>query len=338
MVINKESIKKSTKKFLGLSNAERSEIAILRSKGYSLRAIAKSLGRSPNTISYEIRTNSVGGEYHPIKAKIKSRASRKRRRWQWMKLETDHKLQEFVISKLKAHWNPEEIAGYLKNHPELGLSVSAPHIYKWLHSPYGQAYCQYLYSKRYNKKPRSKNKTKRVMIPNRISITERPEGALDRIEPGHLEFDSVVSSKHSGSKYALAVVQDRTTRLVRAKLVPSLKPGSYAKAILSLTKGLRALSLTTDNGIENKDHSQITKEIGATVYFTDPYSSWQKGGVENANKMIRRYFPKGTDFGEVTQQQVDQAIALINQKPRKILGFKSALECSIEKGLILQVS
>lgn len=326
---------KPNKKFLGLSDSERSEIAILLSKSYSLRSIARSLGRSPNTISYEVRTNSVSGSYDPIKAKVKSRALRKRRRWQWMKLSTDHKLQDFVKLKLKAHWSPEEIAGYLKNSPELSLSVSAPNIYKWLYSSRGQAYCQYLYSKRYNKKPRKNNKTKRVMIPDRISITERPEAIDNRIQPGHLEFDSVVSSKRSGSKYALAVIQDRTTRLVRAKLVPNLKPRGYSKVILSLTKGLKILSLTTDNGIENKDHQSITKNTGAPVFFTDPYSSWQKGGVENANKMIRRYFPKGTDFSKITQAQVDQAIALINQKPRKILGFKSAIQCSVEKGLIL---
>lgn len=339
LVTTKEIIKlkKSTKKFLGLSNAERSEIAILLSKDYSLRSIAKSLGRSPNTISYEIRANSTDGEYDPLKAKAKARVSRRKRRWQWMKLETDHKLQEFVVSKLKAHWSPEEIAGYLKNHPELGLSVSAPHIYNWLYSSYGQLYCQYLYSKRYKPKPR-RDKPKKQMIPNRVSIAERPDTVELRLESGHFEFDSVVSSKRSGSKYALAVVQERATRLIRARIVPSLKPGSYAKTILSLTKGLKTLSLTTDNGIENKDHSQITKETGASVYFTDPYSSWQKGSVENANKMIRRYFPKGTDFSKVTQEQLDQAIVLINQKPRKILGFKSAIEYSIEKGLILQVS
>ena len=122
---------------------------------------------------------------------------------------------------------------------------------------------------------------------------------------------------------------------MKAELVPNLKPRNYSEVILSLTKELRILSLTTDNGIENRDHKDITKSTGAPVFFCDPYSSWQKGGVENANKMIRRYFPKGTDFSEVTQEEVDQAIALINQKPRKILGFKSAIQCSVEKGLIL---
>lgn len=174
------------------------------------------------------------------------------------------------------------------------------------------------------------------MIPDRISIVDRPEAALNRIEVGHCEYDSVVSSKRSGSTFALAVVTERSSRLVRAALVPNLKPVGYAEAIVTLTNGLGLKSLTTDNGIENKQHMIITKKTGAPVFFTDSYSSWQKGGVENANKMLRRYFPKGTDFATVSQTDVDDALARINNKPRKILGYKSSLQVAKEKGLILE--
>jgi IS30 family transposase len=94
--------------------------------------------------------------------------------------------------------------------------------------------------------------------------------------------------------------------------------------------------MTTDNGIENKQHRIVTKNTGTPVFFTDPYSSWQKGGVENANKMLRRYFPKGTDFATVSQTDVVYALTLINNKPRKILGYKSSLQIAEEKGLILE--
>ena len=159
--------------------------------------------------------------------------------------------------------------------------------------------------------------------------------ALDRLDPGHCEYDSVVSSKRSQSTSALAVLQERTTRLVRARLVPNLNPEPYAKTITDMTVGLSIASLTTDNGIENKQHKAVTQATGAKVYFTDPYASWQKGGVENANKMIRRYFPKGTNFSNVTQEQVDSVLWTINNKPRQSLGFKSALQCAREKGLLL---
>lgn len=328
-----------TTKYVGLSSAERSEIQILREKDHSIRSIALALNRSPNTISREIKVNSVDGAYSAKKAKQKSRVSRRSRRYQWQKIEHYPKLHAFIIQMLAPpnDWSPNVIAGYLKNKQHTLPYVSAPQIYEWLYSSRGQPYAQYLCTQRYKSKPHRKNKTERVMIPDRVSITERPLDALDRAIPGHMEYDSVVSGKRSGSTYALAVLQDRTSRLVRAQLVRNLKPEPFASTVVDLTGGLKVLSLTTDNGIENKQHKLITKQVAGNpaVYFTDPYSSWQKGGVENANKMIRRYFPKGTNFAHVTQEQVDQALWTINNKPRQSLGFKSAIQCAREKGLLL---
>lgn len=332
-------------KYVGLSSAERSEIEILKCRGYSLRKIAEVLGRSPNTISREIKVNSVTCEstgkleYVAKKAKTKSRLSRRSRRYQWQKIEHDPKLWLFVIEHLKLHWNPDEISKYLKAHPELGSYVSMRQIYEWLRSSKGQPYCQYLYSGRYHPKKHRTNKTERVMIPDRVSIEQRPVAALGRVEPGHMEYDSVVSGKAYGkpkSTFALAVLTERATRLVMVRIVPNLRPQGFAEAIAGLANNINVRSFTTDNGIENKQHTLVTQNTGAPVFFTDPYSSWQKGGVENANKMLRRYFPKGTDFAKITQMQVDQAVALINQKPRKVLGYKSAIQCAVEKGLFRQ--
>jgi IS30 family transposase len=326
----------TTKKYVGLSDAERSEIEILRSKGYSRRKIAAALGRSPNTISREIKVNTVAGEYVARKAKAKSRLSRKSRRYQWQKIEQHPSLRDFIIERLAPphDWSPRAISGHLQHWQTKLPYVSTMQIYAWLYSSRGQLYCQYLYSERYHPRRRLANKTERVMIPDRLSITERA-AVETRVEAGDWEYDSIVSSKRSQSTYSLAVVQDRATRLVRAGLVPNLRPVPYATVISGLVGGLLVHTLTTDNGIENKAHADITSNTGAAVYFTDPYSSWQKGGVENANKMIRRYFPKGTDFSTVTQAQVDQAISRINNKPRRCLGFKSALQCAVEKGLLL---
>ena len=304
-----------------------------------MRKIAEVLGRSPNTISREIKVNSVAGEYTAKKAKAKSRVSRRSRRYQWQKIENYPALWLFVAEHLAPpyDWSPRAISGYLRTQQTILPYVSTTQIYAWLYSSRGQPYCQYLYSERYHPRRRHKNKTERVMIPNRVSITERPVAALDRFEPGHCEYDSIVSTKRSKSTAALAVLQERTTRLVRAKLVSGLKPAPYAAAIIRLASGMRVCTMTTDNGIENKQHKLITEKTGAPVFFTDPYSSWQKGGVENANKMIRRYFPKGTDFSTVSQAEVDQVVSRINNKPRQCLGFKSALQCAVEKGLLLDV-
>lgn len=325
------------KKASKVTDAERCEIDILHSKGYSARSIAKALGRSPNTIADELKRNSYqDGRYVTARAKQKAYVRRKYAKYQGKKIQEDDELRSFIVRKLSEKWNPDEIAGYLKNNPNVGLYASKTAIYEWLHSEWGQQYCPLLYSKRYRCKPRKQNKSDRVMIPDRTSITERPLAALGRIEPGHCEYDSVVSSRRSGSTAALAVLVERSSRLVRARLVPNLKPEPYAKTIIELANDLHTCSLTTDNGIENKQHILVTKKTGTPVFFTDPYSSWQKGSVENANRMLRRYFPKGTDFAKVNETDVVYALRCINNKPRKILGYKSSLQVAKEKGLILE--
>lgn len=325
------------KKASKITDAERSEIDILHGKGYSARSIAKALGRSPNTIAAELKRNSYqDGRYIAARAKQKAYVRRKYARYQGKKIQEDDGLRAFIILKLSERWNPDEIAGYLRVNPALGLYASKTAIYEWLRSAWGQQYCVLLYSQRYQRKPRRKNKTDRVMIPDRTSITERPLAALGRVELGHCEYDSIVSSKRSGSTAALAVVAERSSRLIRASLVPNLKPEPYATTISRLVQGLNTRTMTTDNGIENRHHRLITRKTGAPVFFTDPYSSWQKGGVENANKMLRQYFPKGTDFATVSQTDVVYALECINNKPRKILGYKSSLQVAKEKGLILE--
>lgn len=325
------------KKASKITDAERSEIDILHGKGYSARSIAKALGRSPNTIAAELKRNSYqDGRYIAARAKQKAYVRRKYARYQGKKIQEDDELRAFIILKLSERWNPDEIAGYLRVNPALGLYASKTAIYEWLRSAWGQQYCVLLYSQRYQRKPRRKNKTDRVMIPDRTPITERPLAALGRVELGHCEYDSIVSSKRSGSTAALAVVAERSSRLIRASLVPNLKPEPYATTISRLVQGLNTRTMTTDNGIENRHHRLITRKTGAPVFFTDPYSSWQKGGVENANKMLRQYFPKGTDFATVSQTDVVYALECINNKPRKILGYKSSLQVAKEKGLILE--
>jgi len=328
---------KLMKKAAKLHDAERSEIEILHNRGYSARSIARVLGRSPNTIAQELLRNSYrDGRYVAARAKQKAYVRRKYAKYQGKKIEEQNELRSFIVRKLGEKWNPDEIAGYLKCHPNMGMYVSKSTIYEWLHSARGQAYCPLLYSRRYRRKPRKQHKTDRVTIPERTSITERPVAALNRAEAGHCEYDSIVSGKRTGSKAALAVLVERSSRLVRASLVTTLKPEAYAQTVITLAKDLRPRSLTTDNGIENKQHRLITKSIGTPVFFTDPYSSWQKGSVENANRMLRQYFPKGTDFATVTETDVVTALTLINNKPRKILGYKSSLQIALEKGLIVE--
>ncbi len=325
------------KKYLGLSDAERSELEILRNRKCSTREIAQALKRSPNTISYEIKTNSVNGEYIALKAKRKSRDSRRSRRYQWRKIEHAPALRAFIIEHLSPphHWSPDSIAGYLTHQQTELPTVGKDQIYAWLYSAYGQPYCHHLLSKRYRPKHRKGNKTERVMIPNRISITERPTVVDGRTRPGDWEGDTVVSGKNTHAKEALAVTQERLTKLIGARLIPNLKPASFTKATNGMLAGKLTRTLSLDNGIENKEHKDISSATGAAVFFCDPYSSYQKGGVENANKMLRRYVPKGCDLSMFSQAQIDQFVLTINSKPRRCLGFKSAIQLANEKGIYL---
>jgi IS30 family transposase len=294
------------KKAKKLSHAERDEIEILLGKGYSERAIAEVLCRSPNTISYEVRVI------------------------QWKKIDNNESLKAFITDKLALHWNPDEIAGYMRKQ-KLSFYASKTAIYTWLRSAPGQRYCVHLYSKRYRVKKR-KPKGKREMIPNRVSIDARPKGIANRFRFGHCEADTVVGKK--GTKGGVSTFQERTSRLLQGRKVISMSSREHHQVQKEMADLVQAKTVTEDNGIENKEH----EKLGIPIYFCDPYSSWQKGGLENGNKMFRRYFPKGTDFEKVSQQQIDQTFFRINSKPRKILGYRSALEVARSGGIINNMS
>lgn len=313
-----------------LTRAERLEISILLEKGYSQRAVARAVERSPNTISYELRKNSVLGQYNPRKADAKARVRKHYRKHEWSKIEASVSLKTFIITKLKARWNPDEIAGYLKRTGE-ETYVSKTAVYAWLRTSRGERYCVYLYSKRKRVK-KHKPKTKRVIIPHRLGITERPLGATNRSRSGHWERDTVVGRK--GTPGGLATAQERKSRLVVAHKVRSMRSREHLEADQKLFKDKKTISITRDNGIENRAH----EELGIPSFFCDPYSSWQKGGIENANKMLRQYFPKGTDFATVSQKDINEAVCVINEKPRKILGYVSSRAEAQRLGIIKKSS
>lgn len=330
-----------------LDQTMRDRIKALLDEGYGPRKIARTLGL-PNhsTVSREIERGSYGGDgrtppgkhgaYDPSTAQHKAYIRRKYAKYQGKKIQENDELRAFIIAKLKAHWNPDEIAGYLKDNPALGFYASKTAIYEWLRSEWGQPYCWYLYSHRARVK-RRQPKAKRPMIPDRVSLTERPRAANERSQAGHWEQDAMLSGRRSGSRAVLSVKQERLTRLLSARVLPSLSPRLHVGSTENLSQVALVRSVTYDNGLENRQHGQLRAQ-GIKTYFTDPYSAWQKASVENGNKMLRRYFPKGTDFSHVSQTEVNLAVALINQKPRKILGYKSAVQLATEKGVITDQS
>lgn len=313
-----------------LSSVERLEIMVLLDKGYSLREIARSMGRSHNTVSYEVKINGGLSGYNPVNANIYARTRKRDTRREWSRIEHNAEMKRYIIECLEHHWNPDEISGRMKKDKKPWY-VSKTAIYEWLWSVYGQQYCQHLYSQRYHKKKREK-KTERVMIPNRVGIAKRKVEIHNRTEAGHWERDTIVSRK--GCPGGVSVGSERVSRLIDATKVKSMSTFEHMEAIQKQKQKYLTLTETFDNGIENKAH----ETLGIPTYFCEPYSSWEKGGVENANKMIRRYFPKGTNFRKVSQRLIDQTVSIINNKPRKILGYKTALEVARECGIIKNIN
>jgi IS30 family transposase len=328
-----------------LNQQLRDRLAALSAAGHSAREIASVLGVSHTTVSRELRRNQYGtggrtpthkhGTYDASAAQHKAYVRRKYARYQGKKIHENDRLEAFVVTNVKRHWNPDEMAGYMKRHQaSLGFYASKTTIYEWFASIHGEIYRQHLYADRTNRPYRRRRQASAAHIPNRVGLAERPPEASNRQKPGHYEFDSMVGTK-SGSNEALAVLQERSTRLLDACKVANLAPESYAAAIRGMAvRQAMVTTFTTDNGLENRAWQDLAAATGAAVYFTDPYSSWQKGGVENANKMLRRYFPKGTDFAAISQTEIDQAVRCINRKPRRCLGYQSALELARKKGVL----
>lgn len=313
-----------------ITNAERSEIAILLQKKYSHHDIANALDRDQSTISREIERNCVNGVYDPRKAKTKARVRRMQSKYQGMKVRQRPKLEACIIEKLQAHWTPEEIAGYLKYRQDTLPYVSAKSIYKWLYSAYGQRYCSLLPKQRFHPKKQRKTKAKRVMIPNRIGIEKRPQEANDRSEYGHGECDTMVSGKRHGSTAALAIVEDRKSRETRLKKIPNLKPSTMASALKKMGKTLPLKTLTFDNGIENKDHASVAASLTIQTFFCNPYHSWEKGSVENTIGRIRRFIPKGANLADYTDAEIAAIEYWLNHTPRKCLQYKTPFEIMSE--------
>lgn len=328
-----------------LDQGLRDRIAALKREGHSNRAIGDVMGIHHTTVGRELRRNSYGsdgrtpavkhGSYDAATAQHKAYTRRKYAKYQGKKIHENHRLEAFVVTNIQLFWNPDEMAGYMKKHKDkLGFYASKTTIYEWFDSIHGERYRSFLYAQRSGRPRRKKRDGQASHIPNRTPISERPIAVTDRQETGHYEFDAIVGPKTNQTTASLAVVQERSTRLLLVAKVPNLSPKSYAQAIARLLASHTVATLTTDNGLENRAWQDITAQTGATVYFTDPYCSCQKGGVENGNKMLRRYFPKSTDFTHVTQTEIDRVVRLINKKPRRCLGYTSSLQLAKEKGVL----
>jgi IS30 family transposase len=299
---------------------ERNEIAILLKKDYSLRDIGHALGRNPSSVSREIKLNSVSGEYNPRKAKHKTYVRRKRSKYQCMKIRENLWLENYVEAGLKSYWTPEQISGRLKT--DYGYAViSAKSIYEYIYSSYGQhlaCYLTYRHDQRRNKSPKRGRASGHIK--NRIFIDDRPNIVNERKRFGDFEADTLGAIR--SDKQILTGIAERMSRYLLLRKVSRLKytVDGFNESLNPYQKIIQTITL--DNGFENHRH----EELKGDTYFCHPFSSWEKGTVENLFGRLRRFIPKKESLKCYPPEKISAIMSIMNNTPRKCLNYRTPAE------------
>lgn len=305
-----------------LTEHERYQIYSLNKIGMNKTAIGKQLNRHPSTIGREIKRNTGNRGYRPKQAQ---RLSDERRVSAVKAIKITDEIKSWIVKLLKQQLSPEQVAAYLKRHKQLSLHHET--IYQIIYADKkagGTLYQQMrIMSKKYRKRYGSYDS--RGRIKNRISIDDRPSVVDDKSRIGDWEGDTVMGK---GRKSALLTLVERKTLYTMIFRLTGKDATLLAqRAIEGMTPFAdKLLTITLDNGLEFARHELITEALGVEIYFAHPYSSWERGINENTNGLIRQYFPKGTDFKLVTDEQVQYVMDQLNNRPRKTRDYKSPSE------------
>lgn len=316
---------------IGLSLTEREEISRALVAGQSMRSIAASLGRSPSTISREIKRNGGTAAYRANRAD--QAAWERACRPKVCKLARNRVLAYLVASKLRLEWAPEQIAGWLKRtYPDdEACQVSHETIYRSLFIQTRGALKKELLAhlRRTRGTRRSRHYTQKTDIHGRItdalSISERPAAVEDRAVPGHWEGDLVFGSKNS----QIATLVERHSRYLMLTRIANKDSQTVVDALIKHAKKLPQelyKSLTWDRGSEMAGHKRFTLATDIKIYLCDPRSPWQRGSNENTNGLLRQYLPKGIDLSTYSQAKLNAIAARLNERPRKTLNFETPAE------------
>jgi transposase, IS30 family len=309
---------------------ERESILKMLSKEKNLTEIASKIGRNKGTLSRELSRNLCStGEYKPHLAQ-RYYAKRRDESKQPYRIEQNGRLRQYVRNKLKLYWSPEQIAARLEiDHPgTTQMRVSPLVIYNWVQRDKGAGGKVYKYLRQGHRKRRKKRGSlnNQGQILDRRPISERPKAIDNRAELGHWEGDTIVGKSH-GSFVASHV--ERKSRYLLVGLMDDKSAESMNVTTRQLFRKIPKMqrkTMTFDNGKEFAGFKALEKSVGFRCYFADPYSSWQRGTNENTNGLLRQFFPKGTDFNELSKKEIDKVAVLINNRPRKCLNYRTPHE------------
>jgi len=305
-----------------LTSEQRYTINVLLQSKTKPSDIAKAINVNPSTVSREIRRNSGSrGRYNWETAQANAVRTKRKK-------PGNHSVDDAIKEEAKRllvteQWSPEQISGALARE---GKHISHETIYRMIRNDKAKGGTLYK-SCRHRLKHRARPVGgRRISIPNRTSISERPKEA-DGKRFGDFEMDTIVGRGNHGA--IVTLIERSTNMLFMRKLKRGKNAKELARAVIHLLSPFKGhiKSITTDNGTEFACHETIGKSLGVKIYFADPYSSWQKGGIENANGLIRQYVPKSLTFESVSQQQITKYSKKINMRPRKKLKFRTPREC-----------
>lgn len=315
-----------------LTYYERQQIAFWHQGGLKIRDIATIISRDHSVVSREIARNK--GQLFPYSAMLAQKATERRAKLtNKRKLDKDDLLRQYVENRLKDGWSPEQIAGRLKYHPPpklKGRFISHEHIYRYIYAGAMTESGQRWYHSLRRGQPRRQKwysrKSHRLLIPDRVSIRERPAVVDNKQRLGDWEVDLLCFGRQ---KQAVSVHYERKSRFAHLHKVSRHTAEETTDAIAVSVESLPDTlwrTITFDNGGENVGHVRLKDEYGLKTYFCDPYKSWQKGGVENMNGLLRQYLPRKTNLAEVGHETISLVQGRLNNRPRRGLQFRTPNE------------
>ncbi len=310
-----------------LTSEERHTLSTLRKQGYHQAAIARALGRHRSTIGREVRRNSkdrVGRVYRPDLADDYARWRRGRSRRNERFGASDWRMVEAC---LKQQWSPEQAAGWLRLKGQLSISHETIYRHVWRDRKRGGGLYLHLRCSPKQRRKRYGRYDSRGRLAGKRPISERPAGAQNRSQVGHLEADTVIgniSDKHC----VLTLVDSMTGYVMIGKLEARTVEATNRRAVVLIKNAARPTrTITVDNGTEFHGYKAIEAATGSKFYFATPYHSWERGTSENTNGLIRQYLPKRQSMAYVTQRHCSRIAQTLNNRPRKRLGFRTPKEC-----------
>jgi len=290
----------------------------------SMREISRIMRRDHSVLVRELKRNGSGVRKR-YRADIAQKLFEKRLTGQHLgKLDKCLELRQYVEGGLKKDWSPEQIVGRLKK-DGLKQTISHESIYYYIYHK-AERYKKlhlHLRTNRKKRKQQGKRKSSKVHIPQRVSVHERPKEIDTRLEFGHWESDTVEFKRTKNNPY-ISVQFERKSKLVRIRKMKNKTADETNAALINTIESVPNYLLKTitfDNGSENTKHLEIKNDYDIDTYFCDPFCSWQKGGVENTNKLIRQYLPRGIDMHKMTDYDIYLIQEKLNNRPRKSLNY-----------------